>query len=505
MPRRPLVLLTAFLLFMLLRQAWVAMYVHPYADDFSYAVVGMQHELLPRLAEERATWNGRWASNVLMLRGPLVLGMEHGLPLYRIVPLLLIAATVAAFAALLRQIWPGGRSLRWTWALALTVLYLHIMPHLGQGIHWYTGAITYQLGGILLILHVAALLALHRQGMSPWRVLGAVFTLMLASGFNEVNAVMLVVLHIVRWAWGGTDERGWWGKPLLLALAVAALVHLATAPGNAVRGAYFPARHDPFLTLAWSTAQTGRFLLRWVLDPAVVLGALLMVHALRQRSDLLPRPLWGPWRWTAVLVAVVFIPIALPYWSTGLLGQHRTVNLGCLLFLPVWAATIIAWDRAVFRPRGWLPPLRGVAGRRVVWGLWVVAMLFTGNDGRIHSDLLQGRLRDHDRQMLARYTLVREAGRAGVARVTVPPMHDPPRSIAPIDLFPDPQHWYNVALATHLGAPQLAIIVADQGSSTSSGTGTGAPTKSSWARRPSWPYTSSRKFSSPSASTHTVK
>jgi hypothetical protein len=69
---------------------WLAQYAHPMGDDWSYARMGIDHPLLPWLKDQYFTWNGRYFSNILVGKGPLVLGIDH-LWLYRLVPLALIA------------------------------------------------------------------------------------------------------------------------------------------------------------------------------------------------------------------------------------------------------------------------------------------------------------------------------------------------------------------------------------------------------------------------------
>ncbi|MDX9750708.1 MAG: DUF6056 family protein [Flavobacteriales bacterium] len=459
MPRWTVRAVLLFISLMLARQAWLAMYVHPYADDFNYAAVGMQHDLLPRLAVEREVWNGRWASNPLMLRGPMVLGPGRGLPLYRTVPVLLVLASIAALMVLLRRVVRASRrDLAW-WAAGAMVLYLHLMPDLGQGIHWYTGAVTYQLGAVLLLVHGAAVIDVHRNGPRVPTLLVAVVALLVAGGFNEVNAVLLVALHAALCLWPPRGSRAvphvrW----ALLLIALGGLWYVAAAPGNAVRGAGFPARHDPFLTLAWSTAQTGRFLLRWAFDPAVLLATLLMLHVLRRRPGPVPPLPYGRWPLTAALVAMVWVVMVLPYWSTGLLGQHRTVNVACFLFLPLWAAVVIAWDREVFRPRGWRLPGMAARHRPLAGALLVLCLLLTGNDARVNADLFSGRAARYDRQMMERYDRVYAAVRNGAQEVAVPPLHDPPRSLAPLDLRTDPHHWINAGMAAWAGDPALRIV-----------------------------------------------
>jgi hypothetical protein len=160
------------LLMLLARHVWVAAYVHPYLDDFAYALAGQRSGLLERWLHEYRHWNGRWASNVLVLRGPLVLGLENGMAFYRLVPVLLMLLTVVGAAALVRSLfgeWLGKHRV-WLIAALFLLLYLHLMPHRGEGVYWYTGAISYQLPSALLLFHLAVMVRLWRSGPSTARI-----------------------------------------------------------------------------------------------------------------------------------------------------------------------------------------------------------------------------------------------------------------------------------------------------------------------------------------------
>ncbi|MCB0766204.1 MAG: hypothetical protein KDB95_03240, partial [Flavobacteriales bacterium] len=61
----PLRIAQVILLLALLRHLLLALFVHPYADDYSYAVAGLGTPLVEGLLREYSSWNGRYASNIL--------------------------------------------------------------------------------------------------------------------------------------------------------------------------------------------------------------------------------------------------------------------------------------------------------------------------------------------------------------------------------------------------------------------------------------------------------
>ncbi len=452
----------------LLRYLWAACYVHPFADDFSYAVAGMHNALGPRLLDEYRFWNGRWFSNILVLRGPLVLGLEEGLWLYRSVPILLIALIwLGAYS--LARVWVDASALpRRTLFLAsgwFTLLYLHLMPDPSEGIYWYTGAVSYQLPGALMLMAAAAWgRSAYWERQKRWKAM--LFALLLAvicCGCSELHMVYMVLLHAL-WLLWSVKLRSIPPSSAALAFAIVliAAAVMVLAPGNAGRAAQFPHKQELGRTLIWGALQTGRFLFTWVLSPSLLLVSLLFLSLVRYiplRASFIAQlrsvPVLGP---ISITVGLVFLSMALPYWSTGLLGQHRTVNATLLLFLPCWFLLLLMLhERWRVGPRGSVHLPNGY--RTAVLVLLTITLFFTGSGGALTSDLLSGRMAQRNRALHQRYAMVRMAIDRGDATVVLPPLAPPVTSLRFLDAGPDPNHWINRSMAQYFGAPELILSV----------------------------------------------
>ncbi len=454
----------ALLLLLVLRYVLLAAACAPYGDDWGYAAMGMRSEPWARLLHEYHTWNGRYFSNALVLYGPLTLGIAAGLPLYRAMPVLLLLLGTAAGAWLLAA--PSAfrirRCDRWMLALGATLLHLHFMPHLGEGLYWYTGAATYHGAWVLLLVHAGAMLRTDGvRGGRRWAAV-AVMSLLAAAGSNETAMVLLVTGHA---AWLLNDLRhGRRIAPLrvaMLSLAVGAGLVVALAPGNAVRSMHFPGRHDLLLTLGMGAAQALRFTISWLADPvlpAVLLLAFLAGRAGMQRhSPFLAA--YGPWSWTVAAVLTLLLGTLLPYWSMGMLAQHRTLNFVLAPFLLCAVAAAMAWGgRLHHRP---LPALLSTpAMRYVAVGLVCAGLSGWGNDLQVSRDLLSGeawRFRRHTARLHS--GLVREV-RASRTLVEVPVFTGPLRSLRIPEPTPDPEAYWNRTLAGYFGGEGLRVVAA---------------------------------------------
>jgi hypothetical protein len=155
-------------------------------------------------------------------------------------------------------------------------------------------------------------------------------------------------------------------------------------------------------------------------------------------------------------VLAVLPAFVIPYWSTGMLGQHRTANSALFVFLPlVWLA-LLSWQAR----RGRSTVTGSFWTVRPGWVQVAILLCLFGlrNDGAVTSDLLSGRAQCFDRQYQQRYAAIRDAIAKGADTVHVPVIEDAPIALDLLELHADPGHWMNTSLAIYLGAPDLRII-----------------------------------------------
>ncbi len=466
MPARSIERLILFVLLLLLaRHVWVVAYIHPYLDDFAYAGAGRISGLLERWLHEYQHWNGRWASNILVLRGPLVQGLEHGLLLYRMVPVLLLLLTMMCAWMLVRGLlgqWLGTWR-TWIAAAVFLALYLHLMPHAGEGFYWYTGAISYQLPSALLLFHLYGLVQLWRNGPNAVTIALLVLLMAWVAGSTEVHMVLLIIVQALalffRWRTQGRVGSVWWA---LLAWALILGLVMLLAPGNAVRGALFPARHDIVQTSIYSLLQTGRFTLSWLLSPALLLLSWLFLGYWSGRRKVAPVASdlgLSPLQALVLPFLLVFITMVPPYWSSGMLGQHRTVNVALFVFLPSWFLALAVWQEQVLALRGWAVASWLGRGKPWVWSALLLCLLLLRQDGKVTRELLDGTLRRYDAQIMTRYDLIRDAVAEGAVELEVPAVVDPPASLGILEPGADPDRHWNRSMAGYFGRDDLRLMV----------------------------------------------
>lgn len=435
---------------------WLAMYAHPVADDYCYAAKSAGQSLWAWSRSEWLYWNGRYASNLLMAHGPL---SGHGpfLPGYRLVPPALMALTWAGIWCLLRRATqrqlPNGHAA--LGALVLLALYMNIMPDAGEGFYWYTGAVTYQLGSILLLFHLALLTP---QGGKP-SMLRLFCSLLLAVaivGMSEIHMLLMLCLHTALLAFALHRRQRVLAALLLLAATTAGAALMYMAPGNAVRGAMFAGTHELGRSLGMSFLQALRFSAKWLLSPALLSAGLLYLPLHRWLRSNVPgfaRLLGMPW-WLAALVPFLLIMATTfpAYWNTGLLGQHRTINVAALFFIPMALFNLALWIERSPRSAYWT----------AMNGKWAVALAFlafnlTGNGLAAYRDLLDGRAAAYDRELAAREAMVKLAADEPGTVVQFRQLAAPPRILTSYELRGPLQDWMLNCQARYFGAEEQQV------------------------------------------------
>lgn len=260
-------LLAAALILALLPFVYTGWFARYQADDYCAA----------QLLREEGFWRAQWLSYtgwsnrfatmlVTGLLDPLdVTGMQ-------ILPGLLTAGLLGAAVLLLFRLraLTGARipgAFLWALAAGGVFLGLYTLPERFQALYWRSGSVTYTLPAVCLLLLLAALTARPgaRRGWRRAALLG-LFSFF-AAGFSETTAAVQITVLALGLAAilvfakaagpGGVDWSGW---AAALVGALAALIVMILAPGNAVRMGQMPPPPGFFAWLGMSLRHGAAFL-----------------------------------------------------------------------------------------------------------------------------------------------------------------------------------------------------------------------------------------------------
>ena len=440
------------------------MFAHPIGDDLDFASTAREAGIAVGWRQQYLTWNGRYTSNFFALMVPVGGGR---LAAYRAALAATLAGSVAAAYALLRA--AAGASFTRieaaAAALTLTVLYLCEMPSLGEGVYWYTSAVTYQAAIVVGAVHVACVVRSRRAG-APFFLALALVLLVAAAGFNEVVMLMLVAAYMLLLGAAVVQRRpGRADFAMLLAAAAISAFVVFQSPGNSARLQEYPMRHQLGRSLAMTGLQTIRFLSAWMSSGPLLIASLLWLPGVDRP---VPSAAASPRARAGLMLCVAGLLLAVPlaafpaYWATGILGQQRTVNVAYFAFLVLWFAMLALWS-ASGSVRAVAVCTLARAMRRPIAALLVMSLALTGNSYAVASDFVTGRFRQFDRELQARDRALHECRQAAGTSCAIDPIRTRPASFFVMDISVNPHDWVNVAYARYYRLAQVRMRGADSG------------------------------------------
>lgn len=414
-------------------------YAHPVADDLTYTtpvpVWHFEKFLYMRL-------NGRYTSNMLVLLCPVI--TSNSLVIYRLVALILFILITASLIYLLFSAF--GKAIRAIniiiMGMIISIAILNLLPCLPQGIYWFSGSMTYVLGCVFAMFYAGTVFRYINKTfiINPTIHLSLILLLLVISiGFNEVQMLLFMCIHIFIWLGLKKQERfhSFWFIILLVCISFSSIMFFS--PGNRYRGYYYQDSHHFFHSLFMTALQLPRFFFAWISYAPLLMASMLFAPVslvLSKRSVLFRKAgNYNPYVLFFLLWVILFLCIFPAYWSTGILGQHRTLNTACFFFIPAWFLFL----HSLFQSNNLAEKITFILSSPVKTALTLIlaaTLLFSGNCGSVLMDLVTGKITGFNKEMNNRYILINEALKHGQSEVTLPPLENKPASLFVIDIHP---------------------------------------------------------------------
>lgn len=327
--------------------SYLSAFCHPIADDFTYSVLLQKQSIWESTLYVYTHITGRYFSNFLMVINPMAF---HQLFIYKLLPVFVILFTFTILLLFFKQITNSiFKNNSYVLAsLLFTALLLTFMPNLSEGIYWYTGYATYHLSVVFLLAYIVLTIRLLKQNNKySWlNLLFSILLLFAVMGFNEyITVIVFLSLIVINYLFYKHKKVN---STLLVHLLLGCMffVLIIFSPGNFARDNLYPNNHQFFQSVAMSLLQTLRFSLKWINLTLVLVSILyLPIHQqLKNKVPIFKNSFYlTPSLSTFILFSILFIAAFLPYFATGILGQHRTINLAYFIFLLFWFINITVW------------------------------------------------------------------------------------------------------------------------------------------------------------------
>ena len=445
MRKRESSLILMLLLLALSPYFMLCFYALPYADDFCYAWSSAEPiSFIGRFLHQYMGWSGRYSAHVLLCNHPLAGGR---MLYYHLADLAALSAVMVALLIFFRQIISGF----WTsvlTALSVLLFFLCYIPQLSDGVYWYTGVCNYELSNVCFILHISIVILLFRSKglMRAICFIAAALLLIASIGFNEIAAAIIPTYYffasVIFYLKRGNKEASGSAFPIILVLffiACLAFGFLVLAPGNHVRSHQYHTHFQFFHSVLYGSLQTARFAAIWLCTiPALILSLLVISRANKLPDTALLR--FDYRLILALIVFTVFMSAFMPYYTTGILGQHRTIDYAFFYFILLWMWMLISLSKkyALYDKN----ILSMISSRAFVALLIsVVVMALTANSGRILRDCYRGTFTAYNEEFTQRQDNIRKQ-----PSMQIPPLKDVPQSLKIVDAEVDTTCWINKAI-----------------------------------------------------------
>ncbi len=432
-------------------------YAHPIADDYTYSPVSPFWETQKQLYLH---WNGRYSANFMVMANPI---LHFSLTGYRFAALsLLLSIPISIFfevSCAFRKVITLLE--RVVLSSILSLFILGLLPSLPEGIYWYPGAMTYILGCCIAIFYIGFVILYGKSSFigNRWIHFGiCIVLLFLAIGFNEVQMLIFVFAHLAIWINLKKQERfnSVWLPLLILCILFSSVMFFA--PGNHGRESFFPDNHNLTHSLGMTALQMPRFFFEWISYAPLWIGSILFAPLslkLYKESTLFNKlGQIKPLIVFCLLWVILFLCIFPAYWSTAILGQHRTLNTACFFFVLVWFAFI----HTIYSRNNLAERMNSALNPTVKTGLSVfllVTLLFSGNSGTILMDFASGKITGFDKEMNSRYALMDAAKKQGSTEVSMAPLQNKPASLFVLDIQTGCNQWINQQFAQFYGLKKI--------------------------------------------------
>lgn len=381
----------------LLPFAIICFFTFPFADDFCFGWTASEKiSFAQKFLNQYLYWNGRYTADVLVNFHPLITGKIW---VYQFCIFGSLVATPSIFYFLLSSLVFNNQSSVINYqfivaSLLITLFYLNYQPNITEGIYWFIGISNYHLGNLCLLLHFIFLLkafSANRKAKIVFQTVACVL-LVVSVGFNEIGALLIPLFYFsILVLPENIERRKFYSGMLFIAIVSSGLVFFS--PGNFVRVNVFPERYNLLHSLLYSSAQTLRFLSKWILNlPFILLSLVIAANADKVKFKL---PVLDFRVLLVALLFVVFSASFIPYFATGVLGQHRTINHGFFYFILIWILFLISVSQQYLLHEK-LNRLRSENGIFATILISILLIMFSGNSLKIIQDCKADNFRKYE-------------------------------------------------------------------------------------------------------------
>jgi len=412
------------------------------------------------MLNEYLYWNGRYIANVFVLINPMVI---ESLRLYQSIPILFILLTILGFYFLLKTIvGPIESPIKlWIMSMLMSLTYIFQLPIISEGYYHYNGAVTYILPNIFTLFYLTLILLFFKKRYFFSKQIHGFSILLLQFiivGFNEVHMLLICLFQLVLAIIEIKKKNNGIGILLLLS-AISFSSIMVFSPGNFVRSSHFYNNYDLMNSGISSILQMIRFSSSWISSAPILLISILYIpfhFRLCKTSPLFQKSFYlNPYISLLLLFSTIFLASFAPYWTTGILGQHRTLNTAWFFFLILWFINLSVWCNYFKITLCGLRIPKTL--QNILYCLIWLTITFTQNGYNAAIDIYNGTAQKFDESMSNRLIIMQNARTSDNNTIYFNTIADPPKTIFVLDISKDENHWANTTYPLYFGIPEKKV------------------------------------------------
>lgn len=448
-----------FLVIAIIPYIFISFYCEPVADDFYYANRAQNNSAFNVLISDYMNWSGRYSASVTGTFNPIVFNSFTG---YKLIPILFIVLNILSFFGFIHCLSNGKlkKSESIICSLLFTLLFLNNMPIISEGLYWYSGSITYFFGCILFVNVLTLLISfLNQKYMLKNKMIHLIilfFMLFITMGYNEILIIAIMLFFSIMML--TVILKKLQHSRIILYLSIACIIFAAIvllAPGNFARDDLFSGNYNLWNSLIMSFFQTVRFFFIWVSSLPLLLLSILYYPLNKKLSEQIPifRQSFylKPYISFLLLFVVIFIGTFPPYFATGILGQHRTMNVSYFLFLILWFINLTVIYNKNLILLNFNNKILVIIFYILIWG----GLMFTKNSYHVFDDIRTEACFEYKTQMVERRQLMQ----SNQDTIYFNPILNPPKTLFILEITKNPNHWINQGYNTYFKKQDKKVIL----------------------------------------------
>jgi len=455
-----------FLLLGFLPYLYLSFFAQPIADDFAFAAQYKNNNYFSLVKETYFNSSGRYISNFLIYLNPISFNSFFG---YQLIPFVLIITSIVSFYTFFKTVFVAlTKQMIWIITLSFSLIYISLLPNIAEQIYWFTGSIIYHLGLLITIIYFTFLIKLFRNELVISKAIHLIILsllLLMAAGFNEVLTLSLLLILFVLVILFYRNK--WKSKNVIVIQFLLLLVFitvLVIAPGNILRESYYPNKHQFFHSLTYSLAQTVRFSIKWILSPTLFIASILFIglYDKKIKNITLFKESFFLNKWASLLIlfSTIFVCVFPPYWATGILGQHRTVNVAFFFFLIIWFVNLSVWLNSFSIN---MEGFKLLKQKRIFIVLFLFSIFFFGNGWYSITDIFTGRAVNYKRQLDLRHQALFDFQMNKKTELTLNPIKFKPKCLFVLEISEDPNYWTNQSYNVYFKLNNKEVFIKKKG------------------------------------------